>query len=111
VYNPPFTTSGTVFQLTNIGTYEINFQMTFPTDGGITLYLGGTIPTMLPIPYTMVGKTPDGQIAGSVIIQTVSSGSFLSLNAAAGNSAAIGIPPNSSTTNQSSTTLSIKQIA
>jgi hypothetical protein len=110
VFNPPFTTSGTVFILENIGTYEINWQMTYPTDGGIILYQGATIPTMLPMPYTMIGKTTDGQVAGSVIVQTITVNSFLSVNAAAGNNAAIAIPPDSSTTNGSSTTISFKQI-
>lgn len=84
--------------------------MTYPTDGGVVLYLGSTIPGMAPLPYTMVGKTPDGAVSGSVIIETTTPDSFLSVNAAAGNAVAIGIPPNSSTTNQSATTVSIKQI-
>jgi hypothetical protein len=111
VFNPPFSASGTIFTLTNIGRYEINYQMTYPTDGGVVLYLGSTIPTMLPLPYTMIGKSPDGAVSGSVIIETTTTGSFLSVNAAAGNSAAIGIPPNSSTTNQNATTVSFKQIS
>ena len=111
VFNPPFTTSGTVFTLAAIGRYEVNYQMTYPTDGGVVLYLGSTVPTMLPLPYTMIGKTPDGAVSGSVIIETTTPNSFLSVNAAAGNAAAIGIPPNSSTTNQSATTVSIKRIS
>ena len=110
VFNPPFSASGTVFTLTNIGRYEVNYQMTIVEDGGVVLYLGSTIPTMLPLPYTMIGKTPNGQMSGSVIIQTTTSPSFVSVNAAAGNSAAITVPPNSSTTNMSATTVSFKQI-
>ena len=109
--NPPFTTSGTLFQLVNIGIYEVNYQMTYPTDGGVVLYFGTTILAMAPLSYTMIGKSPNGQAFGSVIIVTTTPNSFLSVNAAAGNSAAIGIPPNSSTTNMSSTTVSIKQLA
>lgn len=101
---------GTIFTLANAGRYEINYQMTYPTDGGVVLYLGATIPTMLPLLYTMIGKTPDGAVHGSVIIETTSANSFLSVNAAAGNAAAIVVPPNSSTTNQSATTISIKRI-
>lgn len=108
---PPFAASGTIFTLTDIGRYEINWQMTFPTDGGVVLYAGATIGTMLPLPYTMIGKTSDGQIAGSVIIETATANSFLSVNAAAGNTAAIGIPGNSSTTNMNATTVSIKKIS
>jgi len=110
VFNPPFTTSGTVFRLGPIGLYEVNFQMTYPTDGGAILYTGATIVAMLPQPYTMVGKTPNDQINGSVVVRTTTVNSFLSVNAAAGNAAAIGIPSNSSTTNMNATTVSIKRI-
>lgn len=111
VFNPPFTTSGTIFTLANIGKYEVNYTMLYPTDGGVVLYLGATIPGMVPLPYTMIGKTPDGAVSGSVIIQTTNANSFLSVNAAMGNAAAIAIPPNFSTSNQSATTVSFKQIA
>ena len=110
VFNPPFTTSGTVFTLANIGRYEVDYQMTYPTDGGIVLYLGSSIATMLPLPYTMIGKSPNGAVYGSVIIETTTPNSFLSVNAAAGNTIAIDIPPNSSAINESATTVSFKQI-
>lgn len=110
IFNPPFTTSGTVFTLADIGRYEINYQMNYPVDAGVMLYLGSTIPTMSPLSYTSIGKTPDGSVSGSVIIETTTPNSFLSVNAAAGNSVAISIPPNSSTTNQSATTVSIKRV-
>lgn len=110
VFNPPFTTSGTVFTLGNIGYYEVNYQMTYPTPGGVVLYLGSTIATMLPLAYTMIGNTSTGYVGGSVIIQTTTAFSFVSVNAGAGNQAAIGIPPDSSTTNQSATTVSFKQV-
>lgn len=110
VFSPPFAASGTVFTLANVGRYEIIYQMIYPTDGGVVLYFGSTVETMLPLPYTMVGKTSDGAVRGSVIVETITPDSFLSVNAAAGNAAAIDIPPNSSTTNQSATTISIKQL-
>ncbi len=84
--------------------------MTYPTDGGVVLYFGSIIPTMLPLAYTMVGKSTNGAVSGSVIVETTADNSFLSVNAAPGNIVAIGIPPNSSTTNQSATTISIKKI-
>ena len=84
--------------------------MTYPTDAGVVLYFGATVPEMLPLPYTMIGKTPDGAVSGSVIIEATTANSFFSVNAAAGNAAAIAIPPNSSITNQSATTVSIKQL-
>jgi len=110
VFDKPFTTSGTIFTLANIGRYEINYQMAYPTDGGVVLYLGSTIPTMAVLPYTMIGKTPDGAVMGNVIIETTTTNSFLSVNAAAGNAAAIVISGYSSSSNQSATTISIKQI-
>lgn len=111
VFNPPFTASGTVFTLASIGRYEVNYQMVYPTDGGVVLYHGATIPTMLPLPYTMIGKSPNGAVSGSVIVETTTPNSFLSVNAAAGNAAAIQPGPNSSTTNQNATTVSIKRIS
>lgn len=106
----PFFTSGTFFTLINIGRYEVNYQMRYPTNGSVVLYLGSTIANMLPQPYTMIGKASDGVVSGSVIIQTSVGSSVLSVNAAAGNAAAIGIPGDDSTTNQSATTISFKQI-
>ncbi|KKT43025.1 MAG: Collagen triple helix repeat domain protein [Candidatus Wolfebacteria bacterium GW2011_GWE2_44_13] len=111
VFNPPFTTSGTVFTLANIGKYEVNYTMSYPTDGGVVLYVGSTIPTMVPLPYTIIGKTPAGAVSGSVIVETTSTNSFLSVNAAAGNALPIAVPPNSSTSNESATTVSFKQVA
>lgn len=113
LFSPPFAASGTIFTLTNIGRYEINFQTNYPTPSGVVLYLGSTIPTMSPLPYTMIGKNvtdTGGQVSGSVIVETTTTNSFLAVCAAAGNSSAIGVPPNSSTTNQSATTVSFKQI-
>jgi hypothetical protein len=107
---PRFGASGTVFTLVNVGRYEINYQMTYPEDGGVVLYFGATITDMQPLPYTMIGKAPNGAVSGSVIIETTTPNSFLSVNAAAGNSVAIGIPANSSTTNQSAATISFKQL-
>ncbi|MDP3889112.1 MAG: collagen-like protein [bacterium] len=110
IFNPPFTESGTVFQLVNVGRYEVNFQTTYAEDGGIVIYFGSTVLTMLALPYTMIGKTPNGAVSMSVIIEVTTPDSFLSINAAAGNAVALTVPPNSSTTNQSATTVSFKQI-
>jgi len=109
-FSPPFFASGTVFTLVNAGRYEVNYQMIYPEDGGVVLYMGSTIPTMLPMAYTTIGKSSNGAVSGSVIIETVTNNSFLSVNAAPGNVVAIGIPPNSSSVNQNATTVSIKKI-
>ena len=74
------------------------------------LYVGPTLPSMVPLSYTMIGKNTNGAVSGSVTIETTTAGSFLSVNAAPGNAAALAPPPNSSTTNQNATTVSIKQI-
>jgi hypothetical protein len=58
----------------------------------------------------MIGKNLGGAVSGSVIVETTTTNTFLSVNAAPGNSVAIAPPPNSSTTNQNATTVSIKQI-
>ena len=102
---------GTVFQLATISRYEVNYQVTFPTNGGIVLFTGSTLGTMLPLAYTMLGKSSNsGQVSGSMIIATTTANSFLSVNAAPGNTAALQPGTNSSATNQNSTTVSIKQI-
>ena len=110
IFSPPFSSSGTIFTLVNAGRYEVNYQMTYPTDGGVVLYMGSTIPTMLPLDYTMIGQTSSGAVSGSVIIETNTANSFMSVNAAPGNVVAIGIPPNSSTINLNATTVSVKKI-
>jgi hypothetical protein len=104
-----FTASGTVFLLANPGRYEVNYQAFSTPDAGIVIYTGDTV-SMLPLPYTMIG-TPSGPMCGSVIIDIPGPATYLAVCAAAGNSSALSIPPNSSTTNQSSTTVSIKQLS
>lgn len=110
-----YTASGTVFQLVSAGVYEVNYQTNFPTPSGVVLYTSPSLNgTYSPLPYTMIGKdTTDtgGQVGGSVIVVTTTANTFISVNAAAGNSSAIGVPPNSSTTNQSATTVSFKQLS
>jgi len=110
LFNPPFFSSGTIFNLASAGRYEVNYQTTFFEDGAIVLYLGSTIPTMLPLAYTSVGKPSFSSVTGSVIIEIVTPSSFLSLNAAPANFAALSVPPNSGGVNQSATTISIKKM-
>jgi hypothetical protein len=110
VFSPPFTASGTVFTLADVGRYEVAYQMAYPTDGGVVLYFGPTLADMVPLSYTMIGKSPNGAVFGNVIIETTIPNSVISVNAAAGNAAAIDIPPNSSTTNQNATTVSFKRL-
>lgn len=113
IFNPPFTTSGTVFQLGNIGVYEVNYQTIYPINGGVVLYTGPTVASMTPVSYSQIGHNTatQMQVFGSVLVQTTTTNSFLSINASPSNTSAIAVPPNSSTTNESSMTVSIKQIS
>lgn len=110
-----YAASGTVFQLVSPGVYEVNYQTNFPTPSGVVLYTSPSLNgTYSPLPYTMIGKasTDAGdQVSGSVIVVTTTANTFISVNAAAGNSSAIGVPPDSSTTNQSATTVSFKRLS
>ena len=111
VFNPPFFLSGTIFTLVTTGRYEVNYHMTYTTDGGVVLYFGSTVPTMAPLSYSMIGKTASGAVSGSVLIEVTSVPSFLSVNAASGNALTVNPPANSSTTNQGATAVSIKKIS
>lgn len=116
VFSPPFsaTATGTVFTLVNVGRYEVNFQTNYPQALGVVLFQGQTIAGLAAVPYTMIGKnnTADDQVSMSVIIQTTAPNTFLAVVAAPGNApTSIVVPANSSTTNVSSTTVSIKLIS
>lgn len=111
LFTPPFTLSGTVFQLAKVGRYEISYQTSFPSNGAIVLYQGQTIATLSPVTYTQTGKATDGNLSNTVIIETFTANSFLSLNAAPGNTIGIVVPALSSTNNTTSTTISIHYLA
>ena len=100
---------GTVFQFANAGRYEVNYQVSYLSDGGVVLRQGPTTGGMGQLAYTMVGKTTAGSVTGSVIV-LVAAGDFLSLNAATGNAVSLLSTTNSSTTNTSATTISFKKL-
>jgi len=107
---------GTLFTLANVGRYEVNYQSYYAENGGIDLYTGATIPAMIPLPYSMIGKKETGvnvgvTQSGSVIIDAVAPNFLLAMVAAAGNAVALTVEPDSSTTNSAATTVSIKQIS
>ncbi len=102
-----YTQSGTVFTLADTGRYEVNYQVNNTGTGGIILYMGATTTTMAPLMYTMIGA---GTVTASIIVEIDTPNSVLSVNAAAGNTGAFNVPANSSSNNQSATTVSIKQI-
>jgi hypothetical protein len=94
-----------VFTLPTAGTYRVTFQATVDEAGGVELMLNG-----IPLAYTGVGRdTASTQIIGRDLI-TAPAGSVLALIAAPGNVAPLTVPPNSSPTNQTSTTIVIEQI-
>ena len=101
--------NGTVFQFATTGRYEVNYQTSYPSDGGVVLYQGPTVLGMGPIGYSMVGKLVSGSVTGTVIVQ-VTAGDFLSMNAAPGNTILLQPGTNSSTTNQGATTISFKKL-
>lgn len=108
---------GSAFELATIGDYEINFQLEYTTDGGFQVFASPTLAGLqiagsAALPYSMVGQTATGGggVMGSIILTTTTANSFVSINAAPGNAAAVAIPASSSTGNQNSSTLSIKLI-
>ena len=111
LFAPPFTQSGTVFRLGSVGRYEINFQATYGNDRGMILYRGATVATMTPLAYSVVGKSSTGgQTFGSVLLETQTANSFVSVNAAAGNTSSIQTSANSSANNAGVSSVSIKHI-
>jgi hypothetical protein len=108
-----FSGTGTVFQLVNIGIYEVNYQATYDTPSGIVLNTSPSVNgTYSQLGYTMIGKNiSGGQVSGSVLVQTTTANSFIAVNSATGNTSAITLGPNSSITNAAATTVSFKQIA
>lgn len=110
VQMPPFTASGTIFQLVAAGLYEVNYQSIYSEDGSIVLYYGTIVPAMSRVPYSSVGRTVGAvQSVGSVYLQAAAN-SFVALCGDTGNSVALTVEPNASTTNQSATTITFKLI-
>jgi len=94
------------FNLTNIGTYEVNFQVSVNEAGQLGLNLNGTL-----IPYTVAGRaTGTSQIVGVSLITTTSVNSVLAVQNPAGNSTALTITPLAGGTHSVSANIIIKQI-
>lgn len=107
----PFSASGTVFTLLT-GTYSISWQQTITTGAvGTVVFYGTTLGGMARIAYSAVGQgTGTAQSTGSYL-QVVSGTGYLAICADSGNTAALAIGANSSTTNQASTTITFLKIA
>lgn len=107
----PFTDSGSVVTITKAGTYLVSFQQNANLNASVGIYYGASLGAMAPLPYTLVGGANATAQTGGTFIVPVAAGSFLAVCAAAGNSAAISPYANPSTTNASSVSLALVQIA
>ena len=74
--------SATEFTLTNIGTYQVMFQVSVTEPGQLILTLNGE-----DLSYTVVGRaTGTSQIVGVALVQTTTVNSILTVRNPAGNS-------------------------
>ena len=81
--------SASSFNLTNIGVYQVMFQVSITEAGQLELTLNG-----IPIDYTIVGRaTGTDQIVGIFIIETTSINSVLTVRNPADNTTALTITP------------------
>jgi hypothetical protein len=98
--------SSNLFQLSEIGTYMVTWQVSIDEPGQLVLTLNGT-----QIPYTVVGRaTGTTQITGNSLIVTTTSNSTLSVINPAGNSTALTVTPMAGGTNPVSASLVIMRI-
>jgi hypothetical protein len=77
------------FNLAEIGTYQVLFQVSATEAGQLVLTLNGA-----DLPYTVVGRdTGTTQIVGMALVTTTSINSILTVRNPAGNTPALTIPP------------------
>ncbi len=94
------------FNLTQIGTYHILFEVSVDEAGQLVLTLNGE-----DLPYTVVGRaTGASQIVGMSIVTTTTENSILTVRNPAGNAAALTITPLAGGTRPVSEHLVITQI-
>ena len=95
------------FNLTNIGTYQIFFQVSVTEAGQLMLTLDGT-----PLPYTVVGRTTGAsQIVGMAIVQTTLENSVITVRNPAESASALTITPVAGGSLPVSAHLTILQVA
>jgi hypothetical protein len=98
--------SASTFQLANIGTYEVSWQVSVTEPGQLDLRLNGAEQ-----PNTVAGRaTGTSQISNDVLITTTSVNSVVSVLNPAGETTALTITPLAGGTNPVSGWLVIKQI-
>ena len=95
------------FNLEEIGTYQVLFQVSITEPGQLILTLDGS-----DLAYTVVGRdTGSSQIVGMSIVSTTEINSILTVRNPAGNAAALTITPFAGGTRSVSAHLVITQIA
>lgn len=95
------------FQLGEIGTYQILFQVSVTEAGQLLLTLNGA-----DLAYTVVGRaTGTSQIVGMALIETTTTNSVLTVRNPSGNAAALTITPLAGGTRPVSAHLVVLQIA
>lgn len=99
-------TGASSFNLSEIGTYQIYFNVPVSEAGQLQLTLNGT-----PLAYTVVGRaTETSDISGMFLVETTTINSILIVRNPAGNAAALTITPLAGGTNPVSAHLVILQI-
>lgn len=100
-------TGASSFNLSEIGTYQIYFNVPVSEAGQLELTLNGA-----PLAYTVVGRaTGTSDISGMFIVDTTTINSVVTVRNPAGNAAALTITPLAGDTNSVSAHLVIIQIA
>ena len=99
--------SASSFNLLDIGTYQILFQVGTDEAGQLVLTLNGN-----DLPYTLVGRaTGTSQIIGMAIVSTTSINSVITVRNPAANPAALTITPSAGGTQPVSAHLVITQLS
>ncbi|MBO5305198.1 MAG: collagen-like protein [Clostridia bacterium] len=98
--------SASSFLLSEIGTYQILFQVSVTEAGQLVLTLNGQ-----ELPYTVVGRaTGTSQLVGMAIVETVTANSTLTVRNPAGNATALTVTPLAGGTSPVSAHLVITQL-
>jgi hypothetical protein len=98
--------SNSTFNLSNIGIYEVTFQVSVSEAGQLIVELNGA-----ELGHTVVGRaTGTSQIVGMALVATTTTNSVLSINNPSGNPAALTITPLAGGTHQVSAHLIIKRL-
>lgn len=98
--------SDTAFTLTDVGTYQVLFQVSVDEAGQLVLTLNGA-----ELPYTVVGRaTGTSQLVGMALVTTTVATSVLTVRNPADNAAALTITPNAGGTEPVSAHLVITQL-